>query len=354
MMNSNKIVLYGAYGYTGELILEEAIQKGYRPLVAGRNPGKVKRLARKYDLEYAVFSIEQHQQLKEVLAKALLIINCAGPFIHTAKKIVEACISSGTHYIDITGEWQVFEWIHSKNKDAEEANVMLMPGTGFDVVPSDCLAAYTKENLPSAKFLEIGFMGGSGMSKGTAITMVENLDAPGMVRRDGVLEEIENGQEVRKKMVLGKEKFFASVPWGDISTAWYSTGIPNIKVFTGVSPNKLKVLRIINRQKWLLRKYIVQTMLKRYIRRKIKGPDQLTRKTEFSHLWSYALSEEGAIFEAELRTPEAYQLTAITTVLIMEKVILGNWKSGYQTPATAYGADLIMEVPGVQRSIVSN
>ncbi|HBH25235.1 MAG TPA: saccharopine dehydrogenase [Cytophagales bacterium] len=354
MNSSHKIVIYGAYGYTGKLILEEAIRKGYRPTIAGRNPKKTGELAKKYDLEYAVFSIEQHQELKKVLTDALMIINCAGPFVYTAEKIISACLATQTHYLDITGEWQVFEWIRKQDEAARKANIMLLPGTGFDVVPSDCLASYAKSHMEDATHLEMGFIGVGQMSRGTASTMVENLDSGGMIRQDGILKEVENAQYSRVKYIQGKARNFASIPWGDISTAWFSTGIPNIVVYTGMPPRRMSMLKLINKLKWLFRKSLIKSFLKRYIDKNVEGPDQLTRKTEKSHLWAEVRNKDGKFFEANLITPESYYLSAITTVLVAEKILLGQWKAGFQTPSTVYGSDLIMEVEGVERSIVSN
>src|SRR5262249_28979314 len=119
-----------------------------------------------------------------------VVLHCAGPFSRTARPMVDACLQTGSHYLDVTGEEEVFEALAARSGEARAAGVMLLPGSGFDVVPSDCLAAHLKRRLPSATHLALGFLGGAGMSRGTLTTIVENLSAGGLVRRDGMLTHV--------------------------------------------------------------------------------------------------------------------------------------------------------------------
>ena len=182
----DKVCIYGAYGYTGRLIVDECLDRGIRPLLAGRNGEKLSRYAEEKGLEALAFEVSDREKLLAWLKEAKVLIHCGGPFIHTAKDMVEACLATDTHYLDITGEYQVFDLVQGYSDVAKDKRIMLMPGAGFDVVPSDCLASYLKSQLPTAINLQLAFMSKGGrLSRGTTKTMIENLGEPQAVRRDG-------------------------------------------------------------------------------------------------------------------------------------------------------------------------
>ena len=147
---SSDLLIYGSNGYTGELILERALAEGARPILAGRTRDKIETQAALSELEFRIFSLDEPEAIDEGLKDIKVVINCAGPFSRTAIPMAAACIRAGAHYLDITGEIQVFEDVAAMSEAAKKAGVMLMPGTGFDVVPSDCLAAHLKKRLPGA------------------------------------------------------------------------------------------------------------------------------------------------------------------------------------------------------------
>jgi len=143
-------MIYGAYGYTGELISRLAVERGHKPILAGRHPEKVSALAEELGCEARVFKLEASQIVEQELQDITAVMHCAGPFLHTYRPMSRACLRTGTHDLDVTGEAAVFEALAAVTSEAKEAGVMLMPGTGFDVVPSDCQAAHLKRRLPSA------------------------------------------------------------------------------------------------------------------------------------------------------------------------------------------------------------
>ncbi len=153
-MNAN-FLLYGANGYTGELIARFAVQQGLRPILAARNSQKVAPLAAELGLDYRAFALDNKQAIDSALADIAVVLNCAGPFSQTSAPMVAGCLRSQTHYLDITGEINVFEEVASQDKLAKTTGVILLPGVGFDVVPSDCLAAHLKGRLPSATRLTL-------------------------------------------------------------------------------------------------------------------------------------------------------------------------------------------------------
>src|SRR5512138_1868023 len=183
-------LLYGANGYTGELIAREAVRRGLRPVLAGRSREKIEGLASELDCPHLVFSVDDHTALVSALQGVQAILNCAGPFSLTARSMMQGCLATHVHYLDITGEIDVFELAHSVDDKAHRAKVVLCPGVGFDVVPTDSVAAKLKQALPDATHLALGFEGNSGMSKGTAKTTIESVGGGSRVRRDGKIVSV--------------------------------------------------------------------------------------------------------------------------------------------------------------------
>lgn len=343
-------IIYGAYGYTGELIVEEAVEKGLKPILSGRNEAKLKSLADKFSLSYVAADLDNLKNLDEVIGDCSLILNCAGPFSRTFEKVVTYCLKNGLHYTDITGEIQVFEMAAHMDKLAKKHNIMILPGTGFDVVPSDCLAAFLKQQMPEAQQLALAFKSSGGLSHGTATTMVENIGEGGAVRVDGKIKKVPAAYKTRMIDYGKGPRQSTTIPWGDVSTAYYSTGIPNVEVYIYTPSSMLRGMKMTRLFGGLLSIPFVNNILKKNI--KPGGPNEQVRQKGNCSLFGEVTDANGNKKTALLTTIEGYTLTAKTAVLIAEKITSGNVKAGFATPSLAYGADLIMEIEGSERRIV--
>jgi len=351
-MKQNAFLLYGANGYSGKLIARFAGQYNLQPILAGRNREAVAALANELQLSYQVADLTDARSLAAIVSEVKLVVHAAGPYDVTARPMIDACLAAGTHYIDLNGDLEVFEMIQGYDTAAKEKSCMLLPGAGFDVVPTDCLARWLKNRLPDADRLEIAFViVGSGLSRGTSITTLQRLGLPGARRENGKIVAEPIG--VRGKWVSfppGKEKSFVmSIPWGDVSTAYFSTGIPNIQTYTGIGKSVWIFLKAQRFYNWLLRTPLLHRLIKAIINSKSPGPGDERRDKAVSLIRAKVSNPAGTVMEASMRCPEAYSLTAMSVLLIAQKILAGEWKAGYQTPASAYGADLIMEIPGVER-----
>lgn len=347
-------ILYGANGYTGKLITALATDYGLQPLLAGRSADKLAPLARQYGYDYRAVGLDDTDALLALLATAPVVLHAAGPFVHTARPMMEACLAAGVHYLDITGEIPVFERAHGYDAAARAAGIMLMSGVGFDVVPTDCLARYLYERLPDATHLRLAFTAlGGGTSHGTAKTMVENLGRPGAVRRDGQIVPVPLGHKTRRiPYRKDKERFSMTIPWGDVSTAYYTTGIPNIETYTAIPPGNYKWVRLQRYLGPLLRSEWVRNLARRRIERQPAGPDEQQRQTGRSLVWGEVENAAGERHVARYEGPEGYRLTAISSLLVVKRVRDGQAPVGHQTPAGAYGADFALEIPGSHRADV--
>jgi short subunit dehydrogenase-like uncharacterized protein len=343
-------LIYGANGYTGELIVRFAVERGMKPILGGRNSTKVAELANKFSLDFRVFALEETEKLEAALRETAFVLHCAGPFSITSKPMVEACIRTGKHYLDITGEIAVFEAMAALNERAKAANCMIMPGVGFDVVPSDCLALHLKNRLPTATSLTLAFYGIGRMSHGTQATMTMNVGNGGAVRKNGEITSVPTAFKTREIDFGEVKKLGVTIPWGDVSTAVYSTGIPNIEVYTIVPPSALKLMKMSRYFGWLLASKPIQSILQSKIPH--GGPSDHERENGKSLLWGEVTDDNGNRVEARQQGVEGYTLTALAALNIAAKILGGNFKIGYQTPAKCYGADLILEIEGSSRQNV--
>ncbi len=346
------LLIYGVTGYTGRLIVARALHEGLRPILAGRDATAVHTLASTHALEARIATLEEPAVLDALLRDVTVVLHCAGPFSRTSAPMIDACIRRGVHYLDITGELQVFEAAAARHEEAQRAGVMLMPGTGFDVVPSDCLAAHLHRRLPEATALALGFRALGGVSRGTALTMVEGLGRPGWIRRGGVLTPVPPGWHTRTIDFGDGPKLAVTIPWGDVSTVFHSTGIPDVRVYMSVHPRQLAMLRRSRWLGWLLRTGFMQRRLAAKVRAAPPGPDDRARAKGVSLLWGEATAADGRRVVSRLRGPEGYTLTADTAVRIAQRVLAGDAPRGFQTPSRAYGPDFVLEVPGVVRDDV--
>lgn len=343
----NTFLIYGANGYTGELITRLAAERGMKPILAGRNAIAVEELAKKHHLEYRIFSLDETDKLDAALQEVEMVLHCAGPFSLTSRAMVEACLRNKKHYTDITGEIAVFEAMAALDEKAKEAGIMIMPGVGFDVVPSDCLARHLKDRLPSATHLSLAFYGMGKLSHGTQATMTMNVGKGGAVRSDGKITKVPAAWKTREIDFGEVTKIGVTIPWGDVATAYYSTGIPNIEVFTVVPDKNLKILKLSRYLGWLLATKPVQDYLQKQI--PSGGPSDDERAKGKTLLWGEARDLNGNRVESRIQGPEGYTLTAIAALNIAQKILDGNFTPGYQTPAMAYGADLVLEIISVAR-----
>jgi short subunit dehydrogenase-like uncharacterized protein len=338
-------MIYGAYGYTGRLAVELALARGHRPTLAGRDPEKVEALAKAHDLPWRAVGLAEEAALAEAVAGMDAVLHCAGPFSETFKPMAQACMAGKTHYLDITGEIGVLEAAARMGPGAAEQGIVLMPAVGFDVVPTDCTARRLADALPGATHLDIAFAGMTAMSAGTARSTIEGMSHRGAERIDGRIVSCPAASQTREIAFADKERHCVIVPWGDVSTAFHTTGIPNIRTWTALPPSAVKWVRLGGPLRPFLGSAPVQWTLKKLANHFIDGPDEDARQGGVSQIWGQARRGDEVV-TARLSTMEAYRLTAETGLRCTEKVLAGEAEPGFQTPAGAFGSGLIEEIEG--------
>jgi short subunit dehydrogenase-like uncharacterized protein len=343
-------LIYGSYGYTGQLITTLAVEKGLRPVLAGRDEVRLRAQAEALDLEYRTLSLDDAPALYAAVGDVTGVLHCAGPFVHTYHQMADACLATGRHYLDISGEIPGFEALAKLGKVAKRAGVMLLPGAGFDVVPSDCLAAHLKNRLPDATHLRLYLRGiGAGPSRGTARSAIENMHRGGMIRQDGQLVPVPPAWGVRQ-VDFGRGPVKAvSIGWGDVSTAFYSTGIPNIETYFAFPPAAIHFMRLMRVIGPPLYSRPARAALKLTLHLMRRGPTREQRRNGFGLIVGEVSNRAGESLSSKLRTPEGYTLTALASVEIMQRILAGDFKPGFQTPSLAYGPDFILQFYRVER-----
>lgn len=346
-------LLYGATGYTGELIARRAASIGLRPVLSGRNESSVSALASELGLPHVAADVNDPASLERAMHRVnggnRLLLNCAGPFARTADQVSDACIRARAHYLDITGEIGVFEMLYRKNDRAANMDVMLLPGVGFDVVPTDCLAAHVARRLPSATRLTIAIHAGSRISRGTALTSLENMGAGGAVRRGGRIVRVPGAWKDRFVDFGSGPVRVTTMPWGDVATAWHSTGIPEIEVYMAIPAAMRRVLRYGRVAMPVLSSGPVRKWLASRVMRGPPGPTPQQRERGRSRMWAEASDNSGKRFASLLFGPEGYEFTVRTALECVARTLRGNGKPGFQTPSRAFGPDLVLSIEGVTR-----
>ncbi|HEY5836619.1 saccharopine dehydrogenase family protein [Streptomyces sp.] len=330
-------LLYGATGYTGRLIARRAAARGLRPVLAGRTAATLVPLAAELGLEHRVFGLDDPVAIRRGLDGVDAVAHCAGPFGGTALPMAAACVDTATHYLDITGEIDVFESLREFDARAVKAGVTLLPGAGFDVVPTDCVAALLAGRLPDATQLDLAFLLGGGPSPGTARTVVAGAADGGRIRAGGEIRAVPMGSRRVRAAFPSGARTVVSVPWGDVSTAYHSTGIPDITTYTAVPAPALAASRA-------LRFGPLRGALAGAAGR-LRGPGERTLNASRSEVWARARDAAGNTATATLVGPNPYSLTADSVLRILDR--LPGLPPGFQTPSRALGPDFAGTLDGV-------
>ncbi len=345
---TGKLMIYGATGYTGKLTAETAKAQGADVVLAGRDPAKVEAVAKRLGLPHRAFSLDDPKAIDAALADVGAVLHIAGPFSATSKPMADACLRNRRHYLDITGEIAVFEALAARDAEAKKAGIVIMPGVGFDVVPSDCLAAHMKRRMADAVFLKISIEGLGGISRGTMKTMVEGIGKGTLVRKNGKLVALPTAPRGTEDFGKGAVPT-AGVGWGDVATAFQTTAIPNIACFFATSPDMERMLGMPRLVQKLMSLGPMQRFLKSRIDRMPEGPSAEVRRTGRSILVGEARNAKGECVRTRLTTPEGYALTALTALKSAKRILAGEVAAGFQTPGRAFGPDYILSFDGTQR-----
>lgn len=328
---TGRFLIYGATGYTGKLIAREAARRGLAPVLAGRDIEKVDTLADELGSERRVFDLADPAHTVEALTGVSVVLNAAGPFSVTASPLLTASIAAGVHYLDTTAELGAFLLSESMDAAAKRAGVMVMSGTGWDVVPSDTLAVRTANRVEDPVSLRLAlkiFVGQPGepvpvlFSRGSISSALGFAAFDGSVRENGEMTRRENPAARTFDFGFGAEETTLA-PMGDLVTAWHSTGIPNIEVYVaGGVP---------------LPTVAAGTEVP-------AGPDADDRGRGRARVAVEVTGRDGSVARGVVDTPTGYGFTQLASVEIAARALAGDFKPGFHSPASAYGSSLLTSI----------
>jgi len=348
-------MLYGATGYTGSLIARTCVERGLRPTLAGRGGPALHALARELGLPVCEASLADEARLAQTLQGMAAVLHCAGPFSRTGAPMRRACLAAGTHYLDITGEIDALEETFEQGPKAQAAGVLLCPGVGFDVVPTDCVAVTLKQAMPGAVRLTLGFSGVDSLSAGTTATSMEAIyRGCARVRQQGRIVDLPFGERGRlAEFGRGPEPSFV-VPWGDVATAFHSTGIGDIEVHVPRrSPGARAIRSLLPVRRWIAAAP-VRGAAHALLRRLASGPSARRREQETTRVWGEVADATGRLLRADLVCANGYTVTVETALMAVRHVLEQGAPAGFRTPAQLMGARCIESIPGSGRITIGD
>jgi short subunit dehydrogenase-like uncharacterized protein len=349
MNNTKTWMIYGAYGVTGQMVVREAVRQGLRPVLAGRSATKLAEMGKALGLEWLSFDLLNKEQVKRALSGVAVVLNLAGPFAHTAPLLVEECLETGTHYLDIANELELFQKLLTYQKVAQEKKVAVLPGVGFGTVATNFLAKAVAGQLAGATHLEVAVAAyNTSASSGATSTVLEVIGRGGYIYDSGQLKPYRLGKGVKKLAFPDEEKTFMPAPSGDLVAAHQVTGIANVKVYTPFNSSALTrlVLPVVQR----LLKFKAVRKLAVGLASRQRGKANLTEQPpelKHSYAWAWASNDRGEKAESWLELGEGYQFTAMSSVKAVRKILEGGL-AGVLFPAQAFEANFLTELAGVR------
>lgn len=316
------LLIYGATGYTGRMAAERAKELGLPFEIAGRNRQRLADLAGQLGVPYRVF--DAGPDAARSLSGISVLLNFAGPFAHTAPALMSACIAANVDYLDITAEINVYRLAERLGVEAAASNVMLLPGVGWDVVPTDSLAAHVARCVVSPVALSIALQVPGSMSRGSAMSVSEIIGAGLLARIDGQLTSTPDAQPRHFDFGDGPV-LCAPLSFGDLVTGWHSTGIPNIAMFVHISgeafpQGDLSALP--------------------------DGPSAQEREAHRARAVVEVTAENGSVARAVIETVNGYSYTPLAAIEAARRVLAGDRRPGFETPARVFGGGFAESIPG--------
>lgn len=311
-----KLMIYGATGYTGRMTAEHAKAAGTPLVLAGRSEDSLSRLAAKLGAEYRVFSLDDTVAVDKGLADISVLLNCAGPFLRTAEVLMRASLRNGVHYLDTAAELDSYRQAEDLDNEAKAAGIVLMPGGGGSVAMLGSLAGHAVGKVRDPRKIRIALHVAGGLSRGSAISAMENVTTQTLARIDGKL--VSAPAEGIRKFDFGKgavDCFPVTLP--DLITIWRSTGVPDIETFVhvtgdGFPQGDLSLLP--------------------------DGPSEEDRLANRYQAAVEVTDAEGQVTRSLLDTVNGYTFTAMAAAEAGRRVLAGEVRPGFQTPAVLFGS----------------
>lgn len=341
-------LLYGAYGFTGRLIADAAVRRGHRPVVAGRDSHRLGEMARRMGLTPVVADLADPRRLRVIVGAQPLVLNAAGPFSETSRPLIEACLETRTHYVDVSGELEHMRSVAALDGRAREAGIALLTGAGFGVTFGDCLARHVADRLPDATHLRLSVAAANARTTPTVRrTILEVIARGGFAVELGQWKAKPLAHTVWTVRDHGLERPFVAAPMGELAALYGWARAPDIVVGRPMPPAQARRLRTLSP---LIRTVLgigpIRSLLGRGGRLPASAPEP--EGGWRSMIWAEAWNERGDRVASSLETGEGYLATAAAAVANVEALAASTIQGAF-TPASAFGADHVLRIENVRR-----
>jgi short subunit dehydrogenase-like uncharacterized protein len=338
-------MLYGAYGSTGRLILDEALRRGHRPVLAGRDSARLSALGQATGLSTLRLPLDDGAGLRAALSRVRCVLLAAGPYSLTGQPMRAACLDTGCSYLDINGEIEDFRAALSCDAQARSAGIAIVPGVGYGVVFGECLAAQLALRMPDATWLRLSLATQTAArSRGATLSVAAAMAAGGRDIYRGALRTHAMASSTWRTPGAGLPTMrFAAAPRAELVAAHRSTGIPNIVVGIPLSRAAATLVRIAGP---LLGKLLTRQAA-RPSNRDEPGPSAAAIAELRSRVWAEAGNDAGQRVAAMLETGEGSRAAAVAAARALE-LQLQEPRLGALTPVQAFGSGFALLVPGTR------
>lgn len=310
-----KLMIYGASGYTGAMIARHAQEAGLQIIVAGRDGEKLAAMALKMDVAFRAFSLDDPDTIDSALEDIDVLINCAGPFMYTAKPLITAAIRQKVHYLDVAAELDSYQFAEIFDDVAVSAGVMLLPGCGGSVAMLGCLAAHAAAEIKNPTRISLALHVTGTMSRGSAVSASENLSTECLLRRNGQLMQRESTELQNFDFGKGPQACFP-VTLPDVITIWKATEIPDIETFVYLSGEGFPQGNLADLP---------------------DGPTAQEREGSRYQAVAEVMNADGDTLRMLLDTVNGYSFTALAAAEAGRRVLAGECRPGFHTPAGLFG-----------------
>jgi short subunit dehydrogenase-like uncharacterized protein len=338
-------ILYGAYGTTGRLILDEALRRGHRPLLAGRDRARLRALGDATGLKTVPLPLEDAAALRRALSDVRCVLLAAGPYQSTGPLMRAACLDTGCSYLDINAELEDFSHALACDEAARRAGIGMIPGVGYGVVFAESVAAHVARQVPGATWLRLSLATQTaGRSRGATLSAAGAMAAGGHDIEQGVLHRRAMASPTwRAPNADTRGMRFAAAPLAELVAVHRSTGVANI--LAGIPMSRIAAAFVRLAGPWIGK--VLARQGSRHSSKVETAPSEAAIAALRSRVWAEAGDATGMTAAAVLETGEGYRAAAAAAVRALELQLDGP-RIGALTPAQAFGADFALLVPGTR------
>lgn len=339
---SGRLLLYGATGFTGREVAS-ALASTIDIILAGRDPVKLRAVAEPLGLPWLAFDLTDPSHIDAALQDIDVVLHAAGPFEITARPMIDSCLRTGTHYLDLGGEWPVFLDAMKYDAAAKAADIMVLPGVGLTVAASDCLLASAKERWPDTVRFCLGISRAQVISRGSVESATRLLSSDVIIRRKGALETVPAGSLVRAFDFGRGLSETVAMSWADVVTATITTGVEDVEVYSEMHWPERAGYRASAMAMEIAGSKPLQQIGGAFARTWPSGPSEEARDAASFSMVVEALDPWRRVRRLAMRTMNGYDFSVVTASEAVRKTLSGTVKSGFQTPALAFGASFIFD-----------